>query len=148
VDRTLEDEAVMATYTAHPRSEHRGNTVRLHGEATCRSLDRPDELRTFLHGKIELIHAGATHIGRGTYQPGWKWSESVGPIVHMSSCASLHTGYCMQGRMHLRMDDGTELEFKAGDAFLVPPGHDAWVVGDEPCVIVDTTGYGVLARPN
>ena len=138
----------MATFTAHPHHELRRQRVNLHGEATCRSLDRPDEVRTFPKSKVELVHSGHSHIGRGTYQPGWKWSESVGPIVHMSSCASMHTGYCLQGRMHLRMDDGTELEFKAGDAFVIPPGHDAWVVGNEACILIDTTGFGALARPD
>jgi hypothetical protein len=73
-------------------------------------------------------------------QPGWRWSESVKPIVGTESCQVSHTGYVISGRMHVRMDDGTELDFGPGDAVWVGPGHDAWVAGDEPYVGLDFTG--------
>ena len=76
----------------------------------------------------------------GTFEPGWRWSESVGPIAGTKSCEVHHNGYCVQGRMRVRMDDGAEQEVGPGDVFVLPPGHDAWVVGEEPCVVYDFAG--------
>jgi hypothetical protein len=80
--------------------------------------------------------AGHT-IGRAVFEPGWKWSENVKPIAGTDSCQVLHTGYYVSGRLHVRMDDGTEMECGPGDAYMTPPGHHAWVVGDGPVVSVD-----------
>lgn len=105
-----------------------------------KSLDTPDETQRFDKGELHLAHVGSATIGRQTMQPGWKWSECVGPMVGTPSCQFSHTGYMVSGRMHVRMDDGTEQELGPHDAFLIPPGHDAWVVGNEPVVVLDFSG--------
>ena len=102
-----------------------------------KSLDSPDETRTFEHGKVGVVSLGDFTASRLVLEPGWKWSESVKPIVGTDSCQVLHTGYHVSGRLLVRMEDGTEQEFGPGDAYVIPPGHDAWVVGDEPVVSVD-----------
>src|SRR5688572_29986320 len=94
-----------------------------------KSLRQPEEVRTFDKGKIELVTVGETTFGRATLQPGWKWSTCVKPIVHTDSCQASHVTYHISGRLRIRMDDGSEQEFSAGDISVVPPGHDAWVVG-------------------
>lgn len=109
-------------------------------DAERKSFDSPDETREFDKGKLALVNVGGSSIGLGTLQPGWRWSESVKPIAGTESCQAPHTGYVISGRMHVVMDDGTEIEFGAGDAVWVPPGHDAWVVGDEPYKGLDFTG--------
>ena len=103
-----------------------------------KSLDSPDETRTLENGKVEVTTLGEFNASRFVLKPGWRWSESVKPIVGTDSCQVLHTGYNVSGRLHVRMEDGTEEEeFGPGDAYVIPPGHDAWVVGDEPVVSVD-----------
>ncbi len=98
----------------------------------------PAETRPFTgKGKAEIVSMGGTAVGRGTFEPGWKWSENVKPLAGTDSCQAPHLGYVLSGRMRLRMDDGAEGEVGPGDVFLAPPGHDAWVVGNEPCVMVD-----------
>jgi hypothetical protein len=105
-----------------------------------KSLDNPEETRLFPKGKIELSKINDVTFGRGVLQPGWKWSESVKPIVKTGSCQAAHTQYHISGILHVKMDDGTEMEFGPGDVGIVPPGHDAWVVGNEPVVMIDFTG--------
>ena len=75
-----------------------------------------------------------------------KWSESVKPVVNTESCQQMHTGYLISGRMRVRMDDGTEAEAGPGDSVIIPPGHDAWVVGNEPCIGIDFTGAKTYAK--
>jgi hypothetical protein len=105
------------------------------------NLDKnPDEVRKFSDGKMEIANLGDTVIARITADLRWKWSKDVKPIVNTNSCQITHTGYTISGRMRIRMDDGTEQEFGPGDATYVPPGHDAWVVGNEPFVTIDITG--------
>jgi len=113
----------------------------MHHEMISRNLDRkPDDVRKFTNGKVELANLGETAIGRITLQPGWKWSNDVKQIVNTNSCQLPHTQYVISGSLRVRMDDGTEQEFGPGDAMYVPPGHDAWVVGNQPFVAVDFTG--------
>jgi mannose-6-phosphate isomerase-like protein (cupin superfamily) len=113
----------------------------MHHEMKSRNLDKnPDEVRKFSNGKVELANLGDATIGRYTAEPGWKWSKDVKPIVNTNSCQVTHTQYVISGRIRVRMDDGTEQEFGPGEAVYVPPGHDAWVVGNEPLVAVDFTG--------
>jgi hypothetical protein len=113
----------------------------MHHEILSRNLDKnPDETRKFTNGKIELANLGDATIGRMTLEPGWKWSKDVKPIVNTNSCQLTHTAYGISGRLRVRMDDGTEREFGPGEVSYVPPGHDAWVVGNEPFVAVDFTG--------
>jgi hypothetical protein len=105
-----------------------------------KSLNRPDEVRTFDKGKLELIRIGGRTVGRGTFQPGWRWSDSVKPLVNTKSCEAPHFQYHISGTLRVRMDDGAESDFKAGDVSLLESGHDAWVIGNEPVVVVDFQG--------
>jgi hypothetical protein len=98
------------------------------------SLDSPDETRTFPNGKLDVIRLGDVTVGRGSFEPGWRWSESVKQIAGTDSCEVHHVGYALSGRLHVVANDGEEAEVGAGDAYVVMPGHDAWVVGDEPFV--------------
>ena len=111
-----------------------------------KSIERPDESRKFEKGKMDLANLGSTTIGRAIFEPGWKWSTSVKPIVKTESCQVTHTMYIISGKMRVKMDDGTEQEFGPGDAGLVPPGHDAWVVGNESCIAIDVTGSANYAK--
>jgi hypothetical protein len=113
----------------------------MHHEMQSRNLDKnPDERRKFTNGRVELANLGDAAIGRITLEPGWKWSKDVKPIANTNSCQLPHTQYVISGRLRVRMDDGTEQECGPGEALYVPPGHDAWVVGNEPFVAVDFTG--------
>ena len=96
-----------------------------------------DETREFPNGKLEISNVGSAMIGRATFQPGWKWSNDVKPIAGTDSCQVPHQGYVVSGRIHIKMDDGTEFDAGPGDAYDIPPGHDGWVVGDEPYVGID-----------
>jgi len=111
-----------------------------------KNMDSPDDTRSFSKGKMQIAHLADATIGRFVFEPGWKWSESVKPIVKTESCQQLHTGYMISGRMGVRMNDGTEAEAGPGDAIVIPPGHDAWVVGNEPCVGIDFTGAKTYAK--
>jgi ethanolamine utilization protein EutQ (cupin superfamily) len=112
-----------------------------------KSLDSsPDETRTFDKGKIELANLGDVVIGRSTFEPGWSWEKCVKPLVKTDSCQAPHTMYVISGRMKVRMDDGTETETGPGDTAVVPPGHNAWVVGNEPCIAIDFTGAKDYAK--
>jgi len=117
------------------------DTLFMHHEMRSRNLDNnADDVRKFTNGKVELANLGDTTIGRITLEPGWKWSNDVKHIVNTNSCQLPHTQYVISGRLRVRMDDGTEQECGPGEALYVPPGHDAWVVGNEPFVAVDITG--------
>ncbi len=111
-----------------------------------KSLSRPDETRSFEKGKVELVNLGEVTFGRIALQPGWKWSTCVKPIAHTESCEASHLTYHISGRLRIRMNDGTEQEFGPGDVSLVPPGHDAWVVGNEPVVGIDISGMRDYAK--
>ena len=105
-----------------------------------KSFDAPDEMRTFDKGRLEIITVGGRTIGRATFQPGWKWSESVKPLVKTKSCEAPHFQYHVSGVLRVKTDDGEEKDFKRGDVSMLGAGHDAWVVGNEPAVIVDFQG--------
>jgi ketosteroid isomerase-like protein len=110
------------------------------GQALVSNLERDGDTRVFkAHGSAAVGTAGAATFMRGTFEPGWRWSNDVAPIAGTTSCQTRHLGYVISGRMHVRADDGTETEVAAGDAFDLPAGHDAWVIGDEPCVMVDVS---------
>ncbi len=111
-----------------------------------KTFSRPDEIRTFEKGKLELVTLGGVTFGRATLMPGWKWSTSVKPLVKTESCQAPHLQYHLSGRLHVVMEDGSEQEFMAGDVSLIPPGHDAWVVGEEPVVVLDITGMAHFAK--
>jgi uncharacterized cupin superfamily protein len=114
--------------------------------AELKHFSTPDELREFPKGRLELIKAGGNSVGRCIFQPGWRWSTSVQPIAKTHSCEVPHFQYHVSGVLHIRMDDGTEFECKPGDVSLIPPGHDAWVVGNEPVVLVDFQGMVDYAK--
>jgi len=111
-----------------------------------KGFSNPDEVRTFDKGKLELIKVGGALIGRATLQPGWKWSESVKPIAKTESCEAPHFQYHASGTIRIKMDDGTERDVKAGEVSLVPTGHDAWVLGNEPVVLIDFQGMADYAK--
>jgi class 3 adenylate cyclase len=96
-----------------------------------KSFSAPDKVRTFSMGHVDVVNLDETSVGRFMWEPGWRWSEVVKPVVDTPSCVNRHLGYVVGGHLHVVMDDGTELDILAGDAYEIPPGHDAWVVGDE-----------------
>jgi len=106
----------------------------------------PDETRSFEKGKVELVNTESGTIGRLTLQPGWRWSEHVKPIAKTKSCEAPHFQYHVSGRLRIRMDDGTEFEAGPGDVTCLPSGHDAWVVGNDPVVVVDWHGATSYAK--
>jgi quercetin dioxygenase-like cupin family protein len=113
-----------------------------------KSLDQPDETRPAMdEGRIEIVTLGPVAVGRATFKPGWRWSQHVQRLAGTELCEATHLGYVVSGRQAVRMADGTEVELKPGDAFIVGAGHDAWVVGDEPCVSLDFSGLADFAKP-
>ncbi len=105
-----------------------------------------DEVRSFDRGKLEVVNVAGHAIGRATFEPGWRWSTSVKPIVQTELCEVEHLGCVLNGTMRVRFKDGTEVDFTAGDAVYLHPGHEAWIVGDEPCVVVDFVGFSEYAK--
>ena len=103
-------------------------------------LDAATEVREFEKGRFEVYAVGPMTLGRATYEPGWRWSEHVGPATGEASCPVEHVGLVVSGRAAVRMDDGTERVMEPGEFFYVPPGHDSWVVGDEPYVSLHIMG--------
>jgi hypothetical protein len=113
-------------------------------EVEVKSFDSPDETRPFEgKGEAAVVTVGGHVVACGTFEPGWKWSTNLKPIMKTDSCEVSHLGYCVSGRMKIYMDDGSEKEIGPGEAAAIPPGHDAEVVGDEACVWVD---FGEVAE--
>ncbi len=110
-----------------------------------KSFSKPDEVRKFEKGRVELVKIGGSMVGKGIFEPGWKWSKHVKPLANTKSCEAPHFQYQVSGTMHVVMDDGTEKDIKAGEVSSIPTGHDAWVVGNEP-VIVDFQGMVDYAK--
>jgi hypothetical protein len=109
----------------------------------------PDETRPFASkGFAEILRFEEGVVGRGVFEPGWKWSECVKPIAGTASCEAQHAGFVVSGRMRIRMNDGQEMDIGPGDIAMIPPGHDAWVVGNETCVILDFAGMETYAQPS
>jgi hypothetical protein len=111
-----------------------------------KNLDNPDESRSFDHGELSLVSLAGVTIVRAAFKPGWRWSKDVRPIVGTDSCQVLHQAVVISGRLRVRMDSGEETELVSGDAHVVGPGHDAWVVGDEPCIVLDFAARSESAR--
>jgi quercetin dioxygenase-like cupin family protein len=109
-------------------------------------FEAPDETRHFEKGKFEVVRIGGLTVGRASYEPGWKWSEHVGPVAGTPSCRVEHVGLVVSGRAMVRMDDGAEMELGPGDLFFIAPGHDSWVVGDEPYVSLHFLGADQYAH--
>jgi quercetin dioxygenase-like cupin family protein len=114
-----------------------------------KSLNSPEEVRTFEgdSGQLELVNLETGAVGRATFLPGWKWSEHVKPIARTGSCQAAHTCYFVSGQMKVVMDNGEEMDYGPGDFATMAPGHDAWIVGNEPCVVVDWQGFADYAKP-
>ena len=114
-----------------------------------KSFDSPEETRPFAEGmgRLELVSSDTGLVGRATFEPGWRWSKHVKPIAKTDSCQAAHMGYFVSGRMKIVMDGGEEMEFGPGDFMACPPGHDAWIVGHEPCVVIDWQGVADYAKP-
>jgi quercetin dioxygenase-like cupin family protein len=116
-----------------------------------RAFAEPDELREFPNGRAEILNVGGGEVGRLVFEPGWRWSDHLQPIAGTHSCEAPHFQYHVSGRLAIRMDDGTEFVAGPGDITSLPSGHDAWVAGDEPAVVVDWYGasnYAKAAGPN
>ena len=111
-----------------------------------RNLSQPDQKRSFEKGQVEVVSLGGVEFGRATLQPGWKWSTCVKLLAKTNSCEAAHLQYHVSGRLHVLMDDGSQDEFGPGEVSLLPPGHNAWVVGNEPVVIIDISGMVDYAK--
>jgi hypothetical protein len=105
-----------------------------------KTFSQPDATRTSEKGRMDIVTLGGITLGRATLQPGWRWSTAMRSVVDDESCQASHLQYHVSGRLHVVLDDGSEEEFVAGDVSLLPPGHDAWVVGDEPVVTIELSG--------
>jgi len=114
-------------------------------DLVLKSFDKADETREFEKGKFEIVNIGGMTIGRASYEPGWKWSAHVGKAVGKKSCDVEHVGVVVSGRAAVAMDDGRVIEIEAGDAFYIAPGHDSWVIGDEPYVSLHLMGASEYA---
>ncbi len=114
----------------------------------AKRFSSPDEVRPFKDGKgkVELVELDGNMVGYGTFEPGWRWSEHVKPLSGTDSCQVEHIGYVLKGRMTVVMDGGETLEVGPGDVCHMPPGHDAWTVGEEPCVLLDFGGLRGYAK--
>jgi hypothetical protein len=112
-----------------------------------RNFNKPDETRTPDKTKVELVDLSGGQIGRYTFQPGWRWSECIKPVVGTETCQVEHIGYFVSGTLHVTHSDGTERDVTAGDVYHIAPGHDAWVVGDEPAIVVEFQGAANYAKP-
>ena len=111
-----------------------------------RTFTIPDETRSFANGRLELLRVGGSDIGRLVLEPGWRWSNDVKPLAGTALCEAPHFQYHVSGRIGIRMDDGTELIAGPGDITSLPSGHDGWVVGDEPAVVIDWYGATSYAK--
>ncbi|HET6265224.1 MAG TPA: cupin domain-containing protein, partial [Usitatibacter sp.] len=114
--------------------------------AELKNFGKPDEVREFPQGRVELITIGGATIGRAIFEPGWRWASSVQPLAKTKSCEAPHFQYHVSGILRILMDDGSEFDCKPGDVSLLPSGHDAWVIGNEPAVVVDFQGMLDYAR--
>ncbi len=115
-------------------------------KAQLKTFNAPDDVREFPKGRLELVKIGGATIGRAVFDPGWRWSTSVQPIAKTRSCEAPHFQYHVSGILRIKMDDGSEFDCKPGDVSLLPSGHDAWTVGNEPAVVVDFQGMVDFAR--
>jgi hypothetical protein len=113
---------------------------------SSKSFDTPDEIRTPDKTRVAVLRLGGETVARITFQPGWKWSDCVKPVAGTDSCQARHVGAIVAGRLRVVHDDGTEGEVAAGDAYVIEPGHDAWVVGDDPVVAFEFESAETYAR--
>lgn len=109
-------------------------------------FSRPDETRTPERTTVELVKLAGGEVGRYTFQPGWRWSDCIKPVAGTDSCQVEHVGYVVSGAIHVEQDDGSTGDVTAGSVYRISPGHDAWVIGDEPAVVVEFQGAATYAR--
>jgi quercetin dioxygenase-like cupin family protein len=114
--------------------------------AEQKTFASPDETRTFEKGKLDLLNIGGSQIGRLTLEPGWRWSQHVKPLAGTAWCEAPHFQYHVAGTLHVEMSDGTEFDVGPGEVTALPAGHDAWVLGNEPVVMVDWWGASNYAK--
>jgi hypothetical protein len=112
-----------------------------------RSLEAPDETRTFPQGMVQIVRLEGHVIGRTALEPGWRWSECVKPVVKTDRCKVRHVGYQLSGTLRVELEDGTTMLIEPGDAYVIPPGHDAWVEGDETVRAVEFESLAQYAKP-
>jgi quercetin dioxygenase-like cupin family protein len=112
-----------------------------------KSHNAPDEVRSPDKTRVEVLQFDGYTIGRFTFQPGWRWSECIKPVVKTEQCQLSHVGHAISGRLKVRMQDGTEKSISAGESYTIPPGHDAWVEGDEGFVGIEVLSADVFAKP-
>jgi hypothetical protein len=106
----------------------------------------PDEVRRPEHTTVEVVKIGGGEIGRYTFQPGWRWAEHIKPVVGTESCQTEHVGYVVSGTLHVESSDGTSGDVTSGSVYRIAPGHDAWVIGDQPVVVVEFQGAATYAK--
>lgn len=111
-------------------------------------LNDPDELREFSNGELAVVSLPGVTVGRDVLHPGWRWSHDVKPLVGTESCQETHRMYVLSGRLHVQMDDGSEQDLDAGEAVVISPGHDAWVLGDNDFVAIDWSSAESYGKPN
>jgi hypothetical protein len=116
------------------------------GKAERKGFGGPDEVRKFEKGRVELLNIGGGVVGRITLEPGWRWSTHLKPTVKTEWCEAPHFQFHVSGRLHVKMADGSEFEVGPGEVSALPPGHDAWVVGNDPVVVVDWSGASNYAK--
>ncbi len=116
------------------------------GKLETKSHDNPDETRTPSKTKVEVVRLEGFTVGRLNLDAGWRWSEHIKPVVGTESCQLSHVGHLISGRMGIRLNDGTEQIINAGESYTIPPGHDGWVIGDEPAVAIEVMSADQFAR--
>jgi quercetin dioxygenase-like cupin family protein len=112
-----------------------------------KSHGSPDEVRAPNKTRVEVVQFEAVTIGRFNFEPGWRWSECVKPVAKTEQCQLSHIGYAVSGQLTVRMQDGTEKTIVAGESYTIPPGHDAWVEGDQPFIGIEVMSADVYAKP-
>jgi quercetin dioxygenase-like cupin family protein len=116
-------------------------------EFQVKSLNSPDEKRRPPKSEIDVVTVGGNTLGRFSFEPGWRWSESIKPIAKTDSCQKNHVGFCLSGSIEVQLVDGTKATITSGDAYAIPAGHDAWVTGDEPFVGFEVESAATYATP-
>jgi hypothetical protein len=116
------------------------------GRLQAKSHNSPDEVRTPDKTRVEVVNLDGFTIGRFNFEPGWRWSGCIKPVVNTDSCQLSHVGYAVSGSITVRMQDGTEQTIRAGDSYTIPPGHDAWVEGNEPFVGIEVMSADIYAK--
>ena len=113
----------------------------------AKSHSTPDEVRSPEKTRVEVVRLEGFTIGRFNFEPGWRWSQCVKPVVKTDSCQVAHVGYAVSGRITVRMNDGTQKTIVAGESYTIPPGHDAWVEGNERFVGLEVMSAEQYAKP-